>query len=93
MGVSLGDDTKRTDYPGKEIARLVQNKWNDNFINEIKIVVGNEWAAETYLIIYIQDLFGEMILKSFLKYYRRSGRDIHWKSKNIKKYVQEYLEL
>ncbi len=45
LGVSLGDDTKRTDYPGKEIARLVQNKWNDNFINEIKIVVGNEWAA------------------------------------------------
>ena len=45
MGVSLGDDTKRTDYPGKEIARLVQNKWNDNFINEIKIVVGDEWAA------------------------------------------------
>ena len=23
---------KRTDYPGKEIARLVQNKWDDNFV-------------------------------------------------------------
>ena len=45
LTVSLADDTKRTDYPGKEIARLVQNKWDDNFINEIKIVVGDEWYA------------------------------------------------
>jgi len=43
--ISLIDDTKRTDYPGKEIARLVQNKWDDNFINEIKIVIGDEWSA------------------------------------------------
>ena len=43
--VSLSNDMKRTDYPGKEIANLVQNKWNKNFINEIKIVVGDEWAA------------------------------------------------
>ena len=43
--VSIADETKRTDYPGKEIARLVQNKWNDNFINEIKIVIGDEWSA------------------------------------------------
>ena len=33
------------DFPGKEIARLVQNKWEDNFVNEIKIVVGDEWSA------------------------------------------------
>ena len=45
LGVSLIDKTKRTDYPGKEISRLVQNKWDDNFINEIKIVVGDEWSA------------------------------------------------
>ena len=45
LGVSLTDETKRTDYPGKEIARLVQNKWDDNFINEIKIVIGDEWSA------------------------------------------------
>ena len=43
--ISLTDETKRTDYPGKEIARLVQNKWDDNFINEIKIVIGDEWSA------------------------------------------------
>ena len=45
LGISLFDNTKRTDYPGKEISRLVQNKWDDNFINEIKIVVGDEWYA------------------------------------------------
>ena len=45
LGVSLTDDTKRTDYPGKEISRLVQNKWDDNFSNEIKIVIGDEWSA------------------------------------------------
>ena len=45
LGVSLADDAKRTDYPGKEISRLVQNKWDDNFINEIKIVIGDEWSA------------------------------------------------
>jgi len=43
--VSIADETKRTDYPGKEIARLVQNKWDDNFTNEIKIVIGDEWFA------------------------------------------------
>ena len=43
--VSITNDQKRTDFPGKEIARLVQNKWDQNFINEIKIVVGDEWYA------------------------------------------------
>jgi 4-amino-4-deoxy-L-arabinose transferase-like glycosyltransferase len=45
LGISISDDTKRTDYPGKEISRLVQNKWDENFVNEIKIVVGDEWSA------------------------------------------------
>ena len=45
LSVSILDETKRTDYPGQEIARLVQNKWDKNFINDIKIVVGDEWAA------------------------------------------------
>ncbi len=45
LTTSLTDKTKRTDFPGKEIARLVQNKWDDNFINEINIVVGDEWSA------------------------------------------------
>ncbi len=45
LAISLADKTKRTDYPGKEIARLVQNKWDNNFTNEIKIVIGDEWSA------------------------------------------------
>ena len=49
LGISLLDETKRTDYPGKEIARLVQNKWNDNFMNEIKIIIGDEWSAGNIL--------------------------------------------
>ena len=45
LGISLTNDNKRTDYPGKEIARLVQNKWDKNFRNDIEIVIGDEWAA------------------------------------------------
>ena len=43
--VSLTNDFKRTDYPGREISRLVQKRWNENFYNEIKVVVGDEWFA------------------------------------------------
>ncbi len=45
FGISVTNDQKRTDYPGAEIARLVQNKWDKNFINDIKVVVGDEWSA------------------------------------------------
>jgi len=41
--VSISETNKRTDYPGKEIARLVENRWDKNFSNEIGIVVGDEW--------------------------------------------------
>jgi len=43
--MSLSKDNKRTDFPGKEIARLVQTRWEKNFINRIDIVVGDEWLA------------------------------------------------
>jgi 4-amino-4-deoxy-L-arabinose transferase-like glycosyltransferase len=43
--ISHSKDNKRTDYPGREIADLVQNRWNKNFINDIAIVVGDEWLA------------------------------------------------
>ncbi len=43
--VSVSQNDKRTDFPGKEIAYLVQNKWNKNFNNDIKIVIGDEWYA------------------------------------------------
>ncbi len=41
--ISISNENKRTDYPGNEIAYLVQKKWDANFNNEIKIVVGDEW--------------------------------------------------
>ena len=43
--VSISEKSKRTDYPGKEIAYLVQDRWDKNFINEISIVVGDEWSG------------------------------------------------
>jgi len=43
--ISISKDNKRTDYPGKEIAQLVENRWNKNFRNNISIVVGDEWVA------------------------------------------------
>ena len=43
--ISISKDNKRTDYPGKEIASIVQTKWNKNFNNKIIYVVGNEWFA------------------------------------------------
>ena len=41
--ISIIKDNKRTDFPGPEIAYLVQSKWNQNFSNEISIIVGDEW--------------------------------------------------
>ncbi len=41
--ISITETSKRTDYPGKEIADLVQSRWDKNFSNEIGIVVGDEW--------------------------------------------------
>ena len=43
--ISFSNEFKRTDYPGKEIADLVQRRWDRNFNNEISIVVGDEWYA------------------------------------------------
>ena len=43
--VSISNDFKRTDYEGREIANLVQRKWDQNFRNKISIVVGDEWYA------------------------------------------------
>ncbi len=43
LSVSLLDDLKRTDYPGREISDLVQRRWDKNFNNNIAIIVGDEW--------------------------------------------------
>ena len=43
--VSIMKTDKRTDYPGKQIAEKVQNKWNNEFKDPINVVLGNEWSA------------------------------------------------
>ncbi len=43
--ISITKTDKRTDYPGKEISQLVQNRWDKNFNNEISVVIGDEWFA------------------------------------------------
>ena len=43
--VSISQTNKKTDYPGKEIAMKVQEKWNRNFTSKIGYVSGNEWVA------------------------------------------------
>ena len=43
--VSISNDNKRTDYPGKEIANEVQTEWDQNFDQPIEFVIGDEWKA------------------------------------------------
>ena len=43
--ISITQTDKRTDYPGKEITKKVQEKWNNNFSNKIGLVFGDEWQA------------------------------------------------
>ena len=41
--ISITETDKRTDYPGKKIAEIVQEKWEDNFKNKIGLVGGDAW--------------------------------------------------
>ncbi len=43
--VSLSNDNKRTDYPGKEIAIKTQYVWDQQFNSKINVVYGDEWNA------------------------------------------------
>ena len=43
--VSISQTEKRTDYPGKEIAKKTQEIWNRDFDEEIQFVTGDEWKA------------------------------------------------
>jgi 4-amino-4-deoxy-L-arabinose transferase-like glycosyltransferase len=43
--ISITKTDKRTDYPGKEISIKVQNEWNKDHIEDINVVLGNEWNA------------------------------------------------
>ena len=43
--VSISENDKRTDYPGKEIAIKTQYAWDQQFKSKINVVYGNEWNA------------------------------------------------
>jgi len=43
--VSISQNDKRTDYPGKDIAIKVQMAWHEQHDEPIKYVLGDEWAA------------------------------------------------
>jgi 4-amino-4-deoxy-L-arabinose transferase-like glycosyltransferase len=43
--ISVTQTDKRTDYPGKENARIVQEWWDNKYGGEIILVIGNEWEA------------------------------------------------
>ena len=81
----LSQTDKRTDYHGREIARLVQNKW-DNFTNEIQVVIGDEWFAGNLSYHLISRPKWMLTVTKPLKLIRRRCY-IYWKSKNIKKYL------
>ena len=94
LGVSLVDKTKRTDYPGKEIARLVQNKWDDNFVNEIKIVVGDEWfAGNLSYHLFSRPIWLNTLENNKLNITDEKGVIYTGNPTILKKSVLEYLEL
>ena len=43
--VSITETDKRTDYPGKKIAKQAQVVWGNNRNEKITWVIGNEWVA------------------------------------------------
>ena len=43
--VSISQADKRTDYPGKQIAKKVQLIWDQDFNDPIQFVIGDEWKA------------------------------------------------
>ena len=43
--VSMTKKDKRTDYPGQENARIVQEWWDNKYGGKIIMVIGNEWEA------------------------------------------------
>ena len=43
--ISISQTDKRTDYPGKLIAKKVQLTWDQDFDDPIQFVIGDEWKA------------------------------------------------
>tara|TARA_B100001142_G_scaffold296889_1_gene318912 strand:+ start:324 stop:686 length:363 start_codon:yes stop_codon:yes gene_type:complete len=43
--ISIINTDKRTDYPGKEIAKKVEYSWKLDHSDSINVVLGDEWSA------------------------------------------------
>ena len=43
--ISITQTDKRTDYPGKLIAKEIQKKWDNKYKSKISFVAGDEWVA------------------------------------------------
>ena len=43
--ISITEESKRTDYPGKQIAEKTQFAWNQSHQESINVVLGDEWFA------------------------------------------------
>jgi 4-amino-4-deoxy-L-arabinose transferase-like glycosyltransferase len=43
--ISITENNKRTDYPGKKIAIKTQYTWNQDYNESINVVLGDEWIA------------------------------------------------
>jgi hypothetical protein len=43
--ISISQTDKRTDYPGKQVAKKVQIIWDQDFNDPIQFVLGDEWKA------------------------------------------------
>ena len=43
--ISILQTDKRTDYPGEDISKKIQKKWDAEFEKPINVVLGNEWNA------------------------------------------------
>ena len=43
--ISITETDKKTDYPGKEKAKIVQKWWDNRYEGKVIRVIGNEWEA------------------------------------------------
>ena len=87
--ISTTQTNKRTDYPGKEIAYLVQNKWDNNFSNEISIVIGDEWYGGnlSYNLRSRPKWFKSLDINSYVEKEKIEGGVIYVGSPNILKKI------
>jgi len=46
--VSITESDKRTDYPGKKNAHMLQIEWDKKYNSKINMIIGDEWVAGNY---------------------------------------------